>query len=168
MSVAIYLVLKAVYLFLPFLERYNCVPYFYFRSYFHPHPSRETVEDNVSRLIFSIVKSLSAGSVRSCTFSVPFSLNVFRYLFNGKGTPVPRRSSLSFDATDFNLDFFPETWYVVCDKHGNGCSIDIPIVMTSKLNYGPRCYIKNDNDSVLEKPRIFTGIVCVNLCKKRC
>ncbi len=103
------------------------------------------MEENVGRFLYEVVRSLSAGTVRCGQFSVQFKLDVFRYLFSSKGRNVPRTSSKSFDLTDFCSDFFVGDWYIVYDKHGNGCCVDFPIVLNSKLRYGPRYYVKNDD-----------------------
>lgn len=139
------------------------------RSYRHPKPLKVTVEDNVNRFIVSIANSLNAGTVRSCTFTIPFNLDVFKYLFNDKGTSIPRSSGKTYSLADFDIgDLLPDDWYVLYDKHGNGCSIDFPITITPKIKYGPKCYVKSSDGLVVEKPKLFTEIIHVNLCKKRC
>lgn len=126
-----------------------------FRSYHHPRPSDQQVEECVSSLLFHITKSLHAGSIRSCNFSVPFRFDVFRFLFGDCTT---------FNLVDFRSRLFPSNWFIVFDKHCNGCRVEFPLTMTCKLRYGPNCY-----DSLgIVKPRLFVETVFVKLCKKRC
>ena len=129
------------------------------RLYLHPCPSSDTIEDNVTRLLLHTAESLNAGTVRSSTFSVPFKFEVYRYLFG---------NLTNLFETDFPSNLFPSNWFVVHDKYGNGCSIDFPIKMTRKLKYEPKSFFKARDGTMIAKPRIFTEVICVNLCKKCC
>ena len=111
---------------------------------------------------------MSAGVIRSHKLVIQFNLDVFRYLFYNKGTPIAHVNGKSYDLVDFNVIFFPADWYVAYDKHGDGCCIDFPVIMTPKIKYGPTCYRKNSDGIVIVKPRLFTEIVCVTVHKKRC
>ena len=45
-----------------------------------------------------------------------------------------------FAEEDFSDEYFKNNWTIVCDKYGNGCCIDFPLVMTPRLDNGPIVY----------------------------
>ena len=51
---------------------------------------------------------------------------------------------------------------------GDGCTIDFPIRLHSKLKWSPRSFIKQDDGTVMPKARSFEEVLVVNLVKKRC
>ena len=104
----------------------------------------------MNSLLVGVARSLHSGTIRNCCFTVPFKLDVFRYLFD---------ELRGLNKEDFRTDVFPDDWFVVYDEHGNGC-------MTPRLKYGPKSFVKCDDGSVKTKPRLCTEIVCVDLCKK--
>ena len=50
------------------------------------------------------------------------------------------------------------------DKLGDGCCIDFPIRLESKLKWSTIVY----NGNGVVKPRVFNEIVCATLVKNRC
>ncbi len=52
------------------------------------------------------------------------------------------------------------------DKLGNGCTIDLPIRLESKLKWSPAMYDKLEDTTIVAKPRYFTEHVVVTLVKK--
>ena len=64
--------------------------------------------------------------------------------------------------------FFPVNWFIVYDKLGNGCKVDFPVRLESKLKWSPALYDKLSNGTVVVRKKIFSEIVVVTLVKKRC
>ena len=63
--------------------------------------------------------------------------------------------------------FFPVNWFIVYDKLGNGCKVDFPVRLESKLKWSPTVYGKLSNGTVVVQEKIFSEIL-VTLVKKRC
>lgn len=130
-------------------------------------PAKRLVLDTVSRFISSVQSSLTQGIVRNYKFCVEFRLDVFRFLFNGKGSAPPAGMGMMYGEKDFDGTFFSSDWAVVYDRLGDVCKVDFPIRLRPSIKYGPKCYDKC-GDSVILKPRHFTEVVYVTLLKKRC
>ena len=71
----------------------------------------KNILDNVSILISAV----NLGTVRMHTFSIDFNFDVFRFLFNNKGTAPSKGKGLLCDRCDFASEFFPNNWNVVLD-----------------------------------------------------
>ena len=108
--------------------------YFHFcRNYEDPSPPFRVVSDSVSSLILGIQGSLRRGINLNCKFNVEFRVDVFSYLFSGKGSlPLSGQGKL-YNLDDFNPTFSPGNWFIVYDKLGNGCKVDFPVHLESKL-----------------------------------
>ena len=117
------------------------------RSYEDPSPAFRVVSDNVSSLILGIQCSLRRGINLNCKFNVEFRLDVFSYLFSGKGSLPPSGKGKLYNLDDFNPTFFPVNWFIVYDKLGNGCKVDFPVRLESKLKWSPALYDKLSNGS---------------------
>jgi len=89
-------------------------------------PAYRVVSGNVSSLILGIQCSLRQGINLNCKFNVEFRLDVFSYLFNGKGSLPPSGQGKLYNVDDFNPTYFPFNWFIVYDKLGNGCKVDFP------------------------------------------
>ena len=63
---------------------------------------------------------------------------------------------------------FSINWFIVYDKLGNGCKVDFPVHLESKLKWSPTVYDKLSNGTVVVKEKIFSEILVVMLVKKRC
>ena len=72
-----------------------------------------------------------------------------------------------YENEDFNTEYFP-SWSKCHDKLGDGCTIDFPIRLHSKLKWSTRTFIKQDDGTVMPKARSFEEVLVVNLVKKRC
>ena len=64
--------------------------------------------------------------------------------------------------------YFSIKWFIVYDKLGNGCKVDFPVRLDSKLKWSPTVYDKLSNGTVVVKEKIFSEILVVTLVKKRC
>ena len=119
-------------------------------------------------MIVGIQSSLRRGINLNCKFNVEFRLDVFNYLFSGKGSVPPSGQGKFYSLDDFNPMFFPVNWFIVYDKLGNGCKVDFPVRLDSKLKWSPTVYDKLSNGTVVVKEKTFSEILVVTLVKKRC
>ena len=81
--------------------------------------------------------------------------------------PLRHRLGCWYENEDFNTEYFP-SWSKCHDKLGDGCTIDFPIRLHSKLKWSSRTFIKQDDGTVMPKARSFEEVLVVNLVKKRC
>ena len=56
-------------------------------------------------------------------------------VFNGK-----RQQGLFYDLDDFKQTSFGDNWYVVYDKLGDGCRIDFPVILESRIKWSSVVY----------------------------
>ena len=80
-----------------------------------------------------------------------------------KVRPPPTGRGLFYDLEDFDKTYFYDDWYVVYDKLGDGCKVDFPIRLDSKIKWSTQVF---STGSV--KPRVFTEMIYVTLVKSRC
>ena len=119
--------------------------------------------DSISSLILGIQGSLRRGINLNCKFNVESRVDVFSYLFSGKGSLPPSGQGKLYNLDDFNPTFFPGNWFIVYDKLGNGCKVDFPVRLESKLKWSPTVYDKLPNGTVVVREKIFTEVLVVTL-----
>ena len=85
------------------------------------------IVDATSHLKAAIHSSLKAGVNCKNKFDLEFRTDVYRFLFNGKGTTPPTGRGLFYNFQDFGETYFTDDWYVAYDKLGDGCKVDFPI-----------------------------------------
>ena len=142
--------------------------FFNFRSFQHPQPGLRAINNSVSNLLAEMARSLKSGCIRRCSFSARFRLDAFRYLFEGKGTRSSFGQGKNYEKDDFDQRFFPTNWDKVYDHLGDGCMVQYPIRICSKLKWSPLVYHKDGNGILVPKPRTFTEVIMVHVVKKRC
>ena len=133
----------------------------YFES---PTPQYRLVADAASNFVAAVNRSLKMGVNSNCKIEVEFRTDVFKYLFNNKGRKPPTGRGLVYDLDDFDKTYFTDNWYVAYDKLGDGCCVDFPIRLESKLRWSTLVY----NSSGNIKQRVFSEIICATLVKSRC
>ena len=121
------------------------------------------IADAASHLIAAVQRSLKSGVNSNNRLDLEFRTDVFRFLFNGKGRNPPKGRGLFYDADDFDRTYFTDDWCVAYDKLGDGCAIDFPIRLDSKIRSSPKVFSADGT----VKPRIFSEIICVTLVKMR-
>ena len=94
-----------------------------------------------------------------------FRVDVFNFLFEGKGRAPPTGHGLFYDLSSFSTTYFPVDWHVVYNKLGDGCRIDIPVRLESKLKWSSKVYVRDTSGNLVLKPRTFTEMVYVRLVK---
>ena len=65
---------------------------------------------------------------------------------------------------DFDETYFSDNWHVAYDKLGDGCKIDFPIRLESKIKWSSKVFCCNGS----VKPKVFTEMIYVTLVKSRC
>ena len=70
-----------------------------------------------------MAKSLKSGCIRRCKFSTPFRMDVFKYLFEGKGVRPSFGQGTNYEKENFDEIFFPSNWDVAYDHLGDGCKV---------------------------------------------
>jgi len=73
-----------------------------------------------------------------------------------------------YELEEFSSAYFPVGWHIVHDRLGDGCRVDFPIRLESKLKWSSTVYSKQDDGTLLPKPRTFTEMIYVSLVKVRC
>ena len=132
------------------------------RSYKGPRPAFQVVSDNVSSLILGIQGSLRRGTNLNCKFNVEFRIDVFSYLFSGRGSLPPSGQRKLYNLDDFNPMFFPSNWFIVYDKLRNGCTVNFPVCIESKLKWSPvdfLLHLLNLQSLMVKSPVNFCGLV---------
>jgi len=134
----------------------NCnVPFC--RAFEDPSPAYRLVADSV-RNFFAEVHS----------FSIGFRIDVFDFLFEGRGSVPPSGRGNFYDLADFSNVYFPADWYVVYDELGNGCKVVFPGRLESKIRFSSPMYSKMSDGFIVLQPKTFTEMICVTLVKARC
>ena len=134
-----------------------------FRSYEKPDPPLRCTLDAISKLISTIQRSLQAGIIRQCTFTTEFPKHVFKYLFDNKGSTVPRRPEKLYDRADFISPYFVDDNFVHYNKHGEGFKVVFPIRMHSYIRFSSQSYDHKHNPL----PRTFNEVISVKIIKCR-
>ena len=57
-----------------------------------------------------------------------------------------------------------DEWYIVYDRLGDGCRVDFPIRLGSRIKWSSQVFSGNGN----VKPKIFKEMIYVTLVKGRC
>ena len=138
------------------------------RTFLNPQPPLRIINDSVSNFIISLAASLRLGAIRKCSFSVPLRMDVFRHLFNDSGVKPIRGHGKNYYTDDFAERYFPSGWHIVHDHLGDGCEVDFPIRLHSKLRWSSVVYHKSEDGTLTRKLQSFTEVLVVNVVKKRC
>ena len=93
-------------------------------------------------------------------------MDVFRYLFRDRGTKPTRGVGKLYQKVDFSEQFFSSEWDNVYDRLGDGCQVDFPIRMHSKLRWSPIVYTQGEDGVLVHKQQSFSEVVVLNVVKK--
>ena len=138
-----------------------------YRSYSHPQPSPSLIRDAISSFLCSLHSSLNVGTIRCCKFSIEFRIDIYNFLFDGKGSKPTSGKGLLYYQDDFHSEYFSEDWFLSYDRLGNGCCVDFPIRMQPTLKQGPTRYLRRNSELVKQK-RVYLEYLVVNIVKCRC
>lgn len=108
------------------------------------------------------------GVNKGCNITVNFCTDVFRFLFNNKGTDYTHGRGHIYKLDDFDATYFPKDWYKTYDRLGDGCEIEFPVRMYSKLKWSPVFFTYDNTSGVSPKNTHFEEVCVIWICKKRC
>ena len=80
-----------------------------------------------------------------------------------KGHHAHKKEGRLFMLDDFCKEYFSGEWHRCYDRLGDGCEVDFPIRITSKLRWSTAVYDEN----CVHKPKCYTEILNVAVLKKR-
>ena len=120
-------------------QSYHWTSVIFHSAFEAPDPPYRLIADSVSNFVAE-VHSLKLGVNLNCSFSVDFRVDVFNFLFSGKGSVPPSGRGNFFELADFSNVYFPAGWYVVYDKLGDGCKVVFPVRLESKIRYSSPVY----------------------------
>ena len=107
-------------------------------------------------------------SQRSTPVYVPFDLDVWRFVTNGKGRAAEHRGHFLYEKEELaRLKFLPEDWWYYLNSNGEGIAIDFPIKAKPVLSWSPQRYIKKDN-KLVKGSRLPLEKVCITIVKRAC
>jgi hypothetical protein len=138
------------------------------RSYDHPQPDMSRVEESCFAFRTTIINGLKSSGVDVHLY-VPFHLDVWRYLMQGKGEAIKGGSKL-YQKKDFDrfVDW-PDHWSYIMNLHGTGRAIDFPIKVRPFL--GKSCmkdFVVGDDGTIVKAPILYTEKLSIYFVKRAC
>jgi len=127
-----------------------------------PSKAPGTNRENVARFLHAVEGSLRVGCIRKTVLRIPFRLDVYRFLFSDK-TELYQQD---FDEKYFTLGWFQ--WYRKFDEFTYcGHAIVFPLKVKCFLQWTKsNGFVKDDNGTLLEKPRTFVETIRVKIFKR--
>lgn len=108
------------------------------------------------------------GVNRGCNISVNFRTDVFEFLFKNKGSDYPHGPGRLYNHQDFDNTFFTTDWHRVHDTLGDGCEVQFPVRLHSRLKWGQTVYIQDDKSGEIHpKNKYFEEVCLIWLVKQR-
>ena len=90
----------------------------------------------------------------SNVLEVEFRVDIFRYLFHGKGHTPPRGRGLLHNLKDFDETYIMDEWCIAYDRLGDGCKVDFPIRIESRIKWSTLVFSRSGN----VKPKILNSL----------
>ena len=119
------------------------------------------IRNGISDLCAAVEKSLKLVVNLHCKFKVEFRVDLFKYLFSGKGRRPRGGLGRFYELENFDSRFFKTNWYRCYDKLGNGCVIDFPVRLHSKISWSALVYDKLPNGQLQPKARSYQEFIVV-------
>ena len=120
---------------------------------------------NANRQIVLVAKM---GVNRGCRLTVNFRTDVFKFLFEGKGREYSYGRGRMYSQDDFDEQYFDKDWHRAHDRLGDGCKVEFPLHMASKVKWSPTVYVRDERGAVLPKKKKCDELVTVWIVKQRC
>ena len=109
------------------------------------------------------------GVNRGCRLSVNIRTDVLKFLFEGKGREYPHGAGHLYTLEDFDKKYFPTDWHRVYNRLGDGCEVQFPLRMVSKVTWSTTVYTSDsERGMVLPKKNHFYEVCILWLVKQRC
>ena len=98
----------------------------------------ETAGKDFHQAIMTSLKGKSFAPV-----DVRMELDVYRFIFRGKGVPSEHKGYQMYNKADFaRFSTLPESWWYILDENGQGSAIDFPLKMKAALSWTHEHYVK--------------------------
>ena len=108
------------------------------------------------------------GVNKGCRITVTFRTDVYKFLFGSKGADYQHGSGRVYNLEDFDTSFFPKDWYKVCDRLGDGCQVEFPVRLLSRVKWAETVYFREtDADQIVPKQKRFKEVLTAWILKKR-
>lgn len=108
------------------------------------------------------------GVNRGYHITINFRTDVFKFLFNNKGSKYQHGPGWVFELEHFDNTFFPINWHRAHDRLGDGCEVQFPVRLHGQLKWAQTVYIKDsDSGEVTPKNKNFEEVCIVWLVKQR-
>uniref|UniRef100_A0A1X7UEC6 Uncharacterized protein n=1 Tax=Amphimedon queenslandica TaxID=400682 RepID=A0A1X7UEC6_AMPQE len=125
---------------------------------------KRTILDAVSAFSVAIQSSLRTGLLAKRAVTLEFPRNVFKYLFQDKGSLVKGTPGKLYEGGDFTSEFFNKLHFSSYNKDGDGCFVTFPKYMYSHIKFSHQSF---DSDG-RKLNHSFTEALSLKLIKSYC
>jgi hypothetical protein len=142
---------------------------YYYRSYDHPEPSIEHIDECCLAFHTAISQGLKSSGVDAHIY-IPFRLDVWRYLTRDKGRGAYGSGPYLLEKHDFErFSSLPNHWYYVLNQHGEGAAVDFPMKVRPLLGKaGAKNFIVDDNGTLCKAPISYIEKISIYFVKRAC
>ena len=121
------------------------VTFYLLHRYFqNPTPPKERVLHEVATFRINVEKFILSNRDKPVSFN--FSSDVFKFLFEGKGSKHGRWQYLH--PHHFPRMYFPEGWDKCLNNHGDGLQLQYPAMVRSFISWSPQKYVQGKHGPV--------------------
>ena len=131
-------------------------------------PDCSRVDESCFTFHTSILQGLKSSGVDAHLY-VPFYLDVWQYLMNGKGVAVERGTYL-FQKEDFDMFAgLPSHWWYYMNQHGTGRVIDFSLKIRPFLSQtSTKDFVVGGNETIVKAPILYTEKLSIHFVKRAC
>ena len=140
--------------------------YIFIRDFHQPQPQEHTIRECTNRFIAAVDRSLRVALTIDTDFTIPFSHDVYRYLF---------RNKTELRLTDFDTVYFPSGWNQCYREYGKaiktmrGRCIGFPMKAKLDLQFSSSTsFVKQPDGTFTLKARILEENVKFKFSKLNC
>ena len=102
---------------------------------------------NFAQAVLTSLKGKSVSPVYAT-----MNLDIYRYIFHGKGTDCEHRGHRLYSANDFERFYtLPRTWWYCLYLHGQGRAVNFPIKLKPVLSWTAPHFIIESNELKMAK-----------------
>ena len=149
-----------------FVHVHNIIVYIFFSNFHHPQPQEQTIKECIDRFVAAVDRSLRVALTVDTDFTIPFSHDVYRFLFQNK---------TELRLTDFDTVYFPSGWnqcyreYGQTNKTMRGRCIGFPMKAKLDLRFSSSTsFVKQPDGTFTQKARILEENVKFMFSKLNC
>ena len=143
--------------------------YCYCRSYDHPEPSIQCIDECCLAFHTAVSQGLKSLGVDAHIY-IPFRLDVWRYLTTDKIREANGSGPYLLEKIDFQSFFSsPNHWYYVLNQHGEGAAVDFPMKVKPFLSKsGAKNFIVDNNGTLCKAPISYVEKISIYFVKRAC